>query len=80
MRIDDLRKAHQTRPFTPFTIRVADGREYVVSHPEFLAFSITGRTVTVATPDDWYEIIDTMMIASVHMGNGNKGGRRKQQR
>ena len=80
MRVDDLRKAHQARPFQPFSIRVADGMEYTVNHPEFMSFSLSGRTVVVATPDDWYAIIDTMMITSVHVGNGKKPTRRKRKR
>ncbi len=70
MRIDDLKKVYQARPFKPFIIRVADGREYKVIHPEFLAFSSSGRSLVVSTPEDVFEIIDTMMIASLHVGNG----------
>lgn len=77
MRIDELKKAHRSQPFEPFTIRVADGREYDVVHPEFLAFSATGRTIVVMTPDDLFEIIDTMMITSIHMGNGRRKPRGK---
>ena len=76
MKIDDLRHAHQARPFRPFTIRVADGREYRVAHPEFLTFSVTGRTIVVSTPDDVHEIIDTVMITSIHLGDGAKPNRR----
>ena len=77
MKLEDLRHAHQSRPFRPFTIRVADGREYQVQHPEFLAFSVTGRTIVVSTPDDVYEIIDTVMITSLHVGDGAKPKRRR---
>lgn len=77
MRIDDLRKAHPSRPFQPFSIRVADGMEYTVNHPEFMCFSISGRTVVVATPDDVHEIVDTMMITAIQVGNGKPGRRTK---
>ncbi len=70
MRVDDLKRVHQARPFRPFSIRVADGREYSVAHPEFLAVSATGRALVVSTPDDAFEIIDTVMVASIHVGNG----------
>jgi len=70
MKIDDLRHAYQARPFRPFSIRVADGREYQVDHPEFLSFSTTGRTIVVSTPKDLHGIIGTAMITSIHLGNG----------
>ena len=76
MKIDDLRHAHQTRPFRPFTIRVADGREYRVEHPEFSVFSVTGQTIVVSTPHDVHGVIDTVTITSVHLGDGAKPKRR----
>lgn len=80
MRADELKRIHQLRPFQPFTLRVADGREYHVDHPEFLAFSVTGRTMVVSTPDDFYEIIDTMMVTSIHVGNRTDRRRRGKKR
>jgi hypothetical protein len=34
-----IREALLQRPFKPFLMRLADGRELVVRHPEFLAVS-----------------------------------------
>jgi hypothetical protein len=76
MRVEGRRKIHQARPFRPVRIRVADRKEYAVSHAEFMAFSVTGRTIHVATPDDWFEMIDTRMITSVHVGHGENSSRR----
>ncbi|MEK6798629.1 MAG: hypothetical protein AABZ12_06680 [Planctomycetota bacterium] len=70
MRVDDLRHLHRTTPFRPFRARVADGREYLVAHPEFMSVSVSGRTVVISTPDDMHEVIDTMLISSVHFENG----------
>ena len=39
MKIEHLQDAHETRPFIPFAIFLADGRRLVVEHPEFMAFS-----------------------------------------
>lgn len=33
MTLDQLRKVHQTSPFHPFRIYLADGREIDVPHP-----------------------------------------------
>jgi hypothetical protein len=38
MRIHDLKEAKGRRPFEPFTIHLADGREITVSHPDALAW------------------------------------------
>lgn len=72
MRIDELRKIHRAEPFRAFSIRVVDGNEYKVVHPEFLAISKNGRVAVVFTPDDEMEIIDTALIASIHHANGRK--------
>jgi hypothetical protein len=39
MRIEELKKAKDERPFHPFVIRMADGREIRVSHPDALAWA-----------------------------------------
>jgi len=77
MRIDDLRSIHQARPFHPFTIRVADGREYFVVHPEFLAYAPPSRTLSVVTPKGFHDIIDLMMITSIHLDNGKPRRKRR---
>jgi hypothetical protein len=38
MRIEELRKAKNEQPFRPFVIRMADGREVLVSHPDAVAW------------------------------------------
>jgi len=76
MRIDEPRRIHRAQPFEPFVIRVADGREYLVKHPELMLISPSGRKVVVFTPDDVLDIVDAMMITSIHLGDGRKRTRR----
>lgn len=38
MRLDDLRAIKDRRPFEPFVIRMADGREILVRHPDAVAW------------------------------------------
>jgi hypothetical protein len=38
MRLDDLKQAKGRRPFEPFEIHLADGREIPVRHPDALAW------------------------------------------
>ena len=70
MTIEQIRKAHQARPFRPFKLRTADGREYAVPHPEFLYMTPSGRTVIVADTDETVELIDLLLVASLHFDDG----------
>lgn len=74
MTVEEIRKVHSAQPFLPFVLRLADGNQYSVNHPEFLAFSQTGRTVYVATPDGTHEIIDVRLITSARV---DEEGRRQ---
>lgn len=70
MNIQEIKKLHRSQPFKPFTLRLADGNEYTVRHPEFFMVTESGRTIIVATPDDSFEIIDALLVASIHVANG----------
>lgn len=64
MRIEQLKKAHQARPFMPFTIRMADGRSFEVPHPEFLTHSV--RTIAVSDPaDQTISILDLLLVTEL---------------
>lgn len=62
---------HQA-PFRPFTIHMADGRAFHVSHPDFVARSPNGRTVIVFSSDEAYSVIDLLLVSEleVHAVNG----------
>ena len=65
MQIDAIREALRKQPFRPFTLRLADGEELTVPHPDFVA--ILGRTAVVASPrlDDSYSIIEPLLIVAI---------------
>lgn len=73
MTMEQLRNVHQTRPFQPFTLHLADGRQLAVPHREFLSHSPTGRTVIVHESDDSFSIVDLLLVTrlQVHTGNGS---------
>ena len=73
MTIQQLDKAHQARPFVPITLLMADGRSYHVPHPEFMARSPTGRTVTVYEPDDTASLLDLLLMTSIQFGRPISG-------
>ncbi|MEK6675861.1 MAG: hypothetical protein AABZ47_09425 [Planctomycetota bacterium] len=70
MTVDPLRRVHQTRPFQPFVMHLADGRTVRVEHPEFLALSPSGRTVIAYGLDDGFEILDLLLVVGVEVPNG----------
>lgn len=56
-------------PFKPFEIRTSDGRVYEVDHPDFVARSRDGRTITYYTSDDRMVVIDTAQIVALEVAN-----------
>ena len=66
MTVDQVRRAYRAQPFRPFQLRLADGREYTVRHPEFMMFSNGDRHVYVNTPEG-LETIDLRLVASLHV-------------
>lgn len=63
---------HQT-PFQPFTIRMADGRAFEVSHRDFVSRSPSGRTVIVHHENENYSVLDLLLVSEleVHSSNGH---------
>ena len=77
MTIQDLRKLYDERPFQPFRIHLADGRSVFVAHPEFIAFSPTGRGVIVYEPDGSFHIVDILLVTDLHAkANGHSRKKR----
>ena len=66
MKIDELKKATDQRPFQPFLVRVADGREVRVTHPDAVAWERESpRIALVATPGGGWEAIEAALITSL---------------
>ena len=80
MTTDELKKAHQARPFEPFAVHLADGRKIEVPHPEFLAMRPGARTFSVALPDGTHAVVDLMLVTSITIGNGAKRRGRRSRR
>jgi hypothetical protein len=62
MTMEQLHTAHRASPFRPFTIRLADGRSFLVKHPDFLSRSPSGRTIIVHHDDDSYSVLDLLLV------------------
>jgi hypothetical protein len=74
MTIEQLKELHRARPFQPFRLHLVDGRSLDVLHPEALAHSESGRTISVAKPSDAFEIVDLLLVVSLEP---IKNGRRR---
>ncbi len=65
MTIEQLKAAYHERPFRPFIMHLADGRQIAVEHPEFMAAAPSGRTVMVYQPDDTSNIFDLLLVTDL---------------
>jgi hypothetical protein len=55
------------RPFRPFKLCLADGRQIPVVHHDFVMLSPNGRLVDVFQPDNSHSILDVFLILSVEV-------------
>lgn len=77
MTIEQMRHHHRAQPFQPFILHIADGGRVRIDHPEFLAFSPTGRTIMVGFPDGTIRAIDLLMVTQIEVPPTNGRHRRR---
>jgi hypothetical protein len=63
--IQQIREAMHRAPFTPFVVRLVDGRSFTVEHPDFIAVPRTDRGRTLVIHDERMNLIDLLMVVSV---------------
>jgi hypothetical protein len=78
MTLQKLRDHLRARPFRPFTIYLADGRELKVSHPDFVALAPSGREVSIFLENDEHQIIDLLLVTGIGI-EGRPGSQAPQQ-
>ena len=64
---DQLMNLLHARPFRPYRLRTASGREIPISHPDSIAYG-GARTAVVVSGDRW-EILDIALVESVEGQN-----------
>jgi hypothetical protein len=73
MNASDIRSRIKAEPFEPFTLHLADGGEFRVEHPEFMAMEPEGRRRAVLFFPErdgrGIEIIDPMLVTSITVGD-----------
>jgi hypothetical protein len=73
MTTDQLQARLTAKPFLPFVVRMADGRETRVTHPEAMGYR-GGRIATYIHPNERVEIIDLLLVSSLLVDPPNGGG------
>jgi hypothetical protein len=65
MTLNPFRQAVLRQPFQPFELILADGRTFVIEHPEFAAVSPNGREVTFYEMDGTQHFLEALLIAEI---------------
>ncbi len=66
--IEQVRDAMHTQPFRAFTVKLVDGRSFVVKHPDFIAVPELPRGRNLAIHDkEGTHLIDLGLVVEVHV-------------
>ena len=58
----------------PFTLRMADGNEYPVPHPDYISVSPKGTFVTVYDDDERFYVLPLLTMTGLVSKVGKKNG------
>jgi hypothetical protein len=73
---DQLRELRNAAPFRPFVVKMADGREFTVEHPELVACDRAGRSMSLYD-DDGLHLLEMLLIAEMRPAARPATARRK---
>ena len=76
MTVEQLLAMQHAQPFRPYRIHMADGRRLDVHHQDFVARSPAGRGIIVYKPDETFEMLDLLLVASFEVLNGQSAPKR----
>lgn len=66
MEVNAIREALNTRPFVPFRMWLADGRDLLIPHPDFVAIAASGRHMVFLDPtNDRMHVLEPLLIVSL---------------
>lgn len=70
MTTEELGNMINAQPFHPFRVHMADGRNVLIKHPDFIARAPSGRTAMVYKDNDLVERIDLRLVTRLEPING----------
>jgi hypothetical protein len=62
-----IRNLLRATPFQPFTIHVADGKEYRVNHPDFVLAATDIPHIVIEEPDGTIHTLSALLVTSVEV-------------
>jgi len=80
MTTERIKELHETRPFRPFVMHLADGRRIRVTHPEAMARRENGRTIYILDSRDYGHHVDLLLVTELvvdHSHRSRKNGNGK---
>jgi hypothetical protein len=65
-----IRELLHAQPFMPFVIRMADGRDYRIDHPDFVLAAATDvPQITIEEADGRQHYLSALLVTSVERGS-----------
>lgn len=77
MQASEIKQLIDKTPFEPFTIHMANGRKFLVDHPEIAAFSINKGSLAVAMREGGFAILDLHLATHLEQVPKPSRGRKR---
>ena len=77
MTIKQIQKFHQSVPFRPFYLRLANGHRLLVDEPENLGYSVKGHTLSVFASQDVGDLIDVRDVTAIQEYAPQRNGEKR---
>ena len=65
VKLDEIKRVKDQRPFQPFLIRMADGREIRISHPDAISWDVESPRMAFAIARGEHHWIEVALITSL---------------
>jgi hypothetical protein len=77
MQAVEIKQLLENAPFEPFTIHMANGRQFIVDHPEIAMFSINKGSLAVAMREGGFAILDLRLATHIEPQRKSSRGRKR---
>lgn len=77
MQANEIKLLLDAMPFEPFTIHMANGRKFLIDHPEIAMFSINKGSLAVAMRPGGFAILDLRLATHTEHEPKSSRGRKR---